>query len=165
MCPKKWWRYSISSIEEANGYLPSFIKTYNEKFGKKPASSIDAHRLLTTDCNIERILCLHHERTIAKDLTISWQGKTYQINDSNGHHRLGRKKVLVLEQEEGRVEFIYKGEALRVVDFRVELASENTPDIEALLENWKKPREYKQSMDHPWKRHHPKQHGMQQMAG
>jgi transposase InsO family protein len=142
----------ISSMEEANSYLPSFIKAYNERFGKKPASPIDAHRPLTEDCNLDRILCLQHERIIAKDLTVSWQGKIYQIISSCGHHNLSRKKVLVLECEGGIIELIYKNTILPFVDLQQEPASTNNkPSIEELLKNWKSPKGHKPREDHPWK--------------
>jgi hypothetical protein len=156
----------ISSIEEANDYLPSFIKTYNEKFGKKPVSPIDAHRPLIDDCNIERILCLHYERTVAKDLTISWRGKNYQITSSCGHHYLSGKKILVLEQEDGGFEFIYKNEVLSFIDLELKLAPENSElNIEELLNNWPSRKRQFLKKNHPWKRYQPKEHIAYQMVG
>lgn len=142
----------ISSMEEANKYLPTFIKAYNEKFGKQPTSPIDAHRPLTEDCNLDRILCLHYERKIAKDLTISWQSKTYQIVSTKGHHNVRSKKLLVLQHEDNEIELIYKGLNLEFVELGKQPAQPKIrPSEEELLNSWRKGRGHKQKDDHPWK--------------
>ena len=101
----------ISSMEEGNAFLHSYIKKYNEKFAKKPISAIDAHISIESDCNIENILCLHHERKITKDLLIFFNGITYQILEANIQHRLSGKKVLIIEKEE-KLEFFYNNKPL-----------------------------------------------------
>ena len=45
----------ISSMEEGNAFLQSYITKHNKKFAKKPISAIDAHISIESDCNIENI--------------------------------------------------------------------------------------------------------------
>lgn len=104
----------ISSMEEGNAFLPSYIEKHNKKFAKKPRSSIDAHTNIKTDSNLENVLCLHHERKISKDLMVSFEGETYQILEPKSKHRLSGKKVLILEKEGRDLEFFYNHRKLNV---------------------------------------------------
>jgi len=104
----------ISSMEEGNAFLQSYITKHNKKFAKKPKSSIDAHATIESYSNLEDILCLHHERRISKDLMIYFEGKTYQILEHKHKHRLSGKKVLILRKEGDNLEFIYNHKLLNV---------------------------------------------------
>ena len=114
----------ISSMEEGNAFLPSYIEKHNNKFAKKPTSPINAHTSLEADSNLEDILCLHHERKISKDLMISFKGKNYQILEPNYRHRLSGKKVLILEKEGKGLEFLVNGKKLNIKIYE-ELQREN----------------------------------------
>lgn len=103
----------ISSMEEGNAFLSTYIETHNKKFAKKPKSPINAHKAVDFDFNLEKILCLHHERKITKDLMISFQGKTYQITETEHKYRLGKQKVLIIEKESGELEIIHKDKSLK----------------------------------------------------
>ncbi len=143
---------NISTIEEGNAFLASYLEKHNAKFAKKPKSPIDAHRELGLDYNLEQILCLHHERKITKDLMIYWNGGCYQITDANYHKRLGKKKVQVFEKEDGEVKFYYHGQLLNVVNFDKQPAiSQENNDKFIILNHWNKPRGGHPGKNHPWK--------------
>jgi hypothetical protein len=146
----------ISTLEAANAFLPSFIKTYNKKFGKKPQSSINAHKPLEPKHNLERILCLHHKRKITNDLMVYWGGKRYQIREPNCRYRLGGKQVLVLEQEDKSIELIYEGKSLEFVNFDEQPMIVQNPTTDELLNNLKKSRVGKPPAKHPWKQWNPR---------
>jgi hypothetical protein len=55
---------NISTIDEANRYLPKFIEEFNEKFSKKPRGQFDAHRPLDSDYDLKRSLTRCEIRTI-----------------------------------------------------------------------------------------------------
>jgi len=116
----------ICSMAEGNTFLIKYMEMHNKKFAKQPKSSIDAHKALDIDLNLEKILCLHHERQITKDLMINFKGKTYQITEPSHRHRLSGKKVLVLEREANELEFIYKNKRLSFKVYQ-DLAKENRP--------------------------------------
>lgn len=103
----------ISSMEEGNAFLPSYIEKHNRKFAKRPKSPINAHKLIEADFNLEKILCLHYERKITKDLMVFFKGITYQIIEAEHKHRLCGQRILILEKEGGGVEFICKGRTLK----------------------------------------------------
>ncbi len=60
---------NISTIAEANAYMPEFMKDYNQRFAKEPLQSGDAHRLLQKYEIIDEIFCFKQERTISNSLT------------------------------------------------------------------------------------------------
>ena len=117
----------ISSIEEGNAFLPTYIKMHNKKFAKRPKSPIDAHTTIDSEINLEKILCLHYERKISKDLMINFKGATYQIIETEHKYRLGRQKVLVIEKEKDELEFIHNNRSLKFKLYR-DLPAESQPN-------------------------------------
>ena len=145
----------ISSMEEGNAFLSTYIETHNKKFAKKPKSPINAHKAVDSDFNSEKILCLHHERKITKDLMISFKGKTYQITETEHKHRLGRQKVLVIEKEDGQLEIIHKDKSLKFKSYS-DLPKDNaSKDIITEFQAnptyiWKRSRGGHPGRNHPW---------------
>ena len=70
----------ICTIEEANRYLPVFIDNYNKKYGVEPREKQDAHRRFNKKVDLDRLFAKQATRKIAKDLSFSYQGVTYQIH-------------------------------------------------------------------------------------
>jgi hypothetical protein len=104
---------NISSIEEANQYLPSFIKSYNAKFGVGPASREDAHRpLLTNNEELDFILSKREIRKVSKNLECSFNNKIYQIQAVGHGYRLRQASVTICETRQGETKIIYEGKPL-----------------------------------------------------
>jgi hypothetical protein len=61
----------ISSMAEANLYLPEFIAEYNQRFAVAARTSESAHRPLRKGEDLERILTLSDHRVLSKNLTLS----------------------------------------------------------------------------------------------
>lgn len=68
----------ITTIEEANLFLPAFIDRFNARFGVLAEESTPAYRELG-GVKIDNILCQKLERTIDPGSTFSFQGTKYQI--------------------------------------------------------------------------------------
>ena len=105
----------ISTIQEANEYLPKFIAEYNAKYGKIPANPFNAHRELKQKQNLKYILCYRHERRVTKNLEISYKGNIYQIDEK--HHDLKRNKIEVIETLDKELFFTHNGVKLKTVIF------------------------------------------------
>jgi hypothetical protein len=69
----------ISSIEEANLFLPSYLEEHNKQFGVTPLNPSDAHRPLNHDLDLTRILCKRSTRKVTKNLEVSWGNRILQI--------------------------------------------------------------------------------------
>ncbi len=142
----------ISSIEEANLFVRDFIKIHNQKFAKKAASPIDAHRSIENDIDLDKILCLHHERKITRDLMVNWGGQCYQITELNCRNRLGGKTVLILEDINKDIKIMYEGRCLDFINFKDSVINEKIININ----NFRKPRGGHPSPQHPWKQWVPR---------
>lgn len=97
----------ISTIQEANAYLPEFMADYNAKYGKVPASPFNAHRNLNPDQELKYILCFKDVRKVTKHLEISYKGKIYQLDEKCIGLKKG--KVEVIRTLNGELLFTHNG--------------------------------------------------------
>ena len=97
----------ISSIEEANRYLPEYFRRHNEQFSVIAEEARDMHRPTPKISELNEKLCVKEERTVRNDNTISFNGKLYQIHDA-----LQGKKVSVQQRIDGRMCVLYNRESL-----------------------------------------------------
>ena len=104
---------NISSIEEANRYLPTFITWFNTKFSVTPKSTINAHRPLLNEYNLAEIFCLKYLRILTKDLTAQYQERTFRIQiDPKLEYSLRRAPVQIFESLDGKILIKYKEQTL-----------------------------------------------------
>ena len=103
---------SISSAEEANAYLPEFIKDYNRRFAVAARCAEDAHRPLEATEDLARILSWCETRVLSKNLTLSYDGRVYQIKTERAAYTMRGARVEVRETEAGEVGIEYKGRPL-----------------------------------------------------
>jgi hypothetical protein len=87
----------ISSMEEANKYLPRFFEMFNQKFGKEPESREDAHRPLHKGCDLERVFARRTSRKLSKDLSFQFKGEYYQLKVKEPN-RFRSERVTILER-------------------------------------------------------------------
>jgi hypothetical protein len=139
---------NISTIEEANRYLPEFVEEFNKKFSKEPRGQIDAHRPLASGCDLERTLTRCETRTLSKSLSFSFYNKNFQILESNIAKGL-QKKVEIRVNNDG---------TFRVFQGDRELKYTPTEQIEEreILDSkekitWKTKNTYHPPLGHPWK--------------
>jgi hypothetical protein len=102
----------ISTIEEANNFLPSFIEKYNAKFGKAPGNPFNAHRQLNNNVPLKYILCFKHKRTVTKNLEISFENEIYQLQP-NGSQNLKKAEVDIIVTLEGEMKIEYHGQEVK----------------------------------------------------
>jgi len=66
--------------EQANRYLEQvFLAQWQKRFGRPPASRVDAHRPLGERQDLDSTLSHVERRRVANDYTVSWNGRIYQI--------------------------------------------------------------------------------------
>jgi len=92
----------VSTIEEANKFLVSYLPVYNRRFSVEPKEKEDLHR--TANVDLDTVLCIKTERTLKNDHTIKLNGKLYQIEDN-----IRAKKVMVEELIDGSTRIRLKG--------------------------------------------------------
>jgi len=102
----------ISSAEEAKAYLPEFIADYNGRFAVAPRSAEDAHRPLSTAEDLSRILSRCETRVLSRNLTLSYDGRVYQIKTARAAYTMRGARVEVRETGAGEISVEYKGRPL-----------------------------------------------------
>lgn len=102
----------IKTKEEANEFLPSFLKTYNLKFSKSPRNRESAFRKRPKFFDLDRILCLKKTRIVDNDHTIKFEGLQLQIPPSRKWASIAGQKVSVLQFKDGSIEIVYKNKAV-----------------------------------------------------
>ncbi len=75
----------ISDYEQANLYLPQFIRDYNRKFAVSPASNPDFHRPLDETHDLAFLFSIHAFRKVTKTLQIQlcWQSVSNRDQSSS----------------------------------------------------------------------------------
>jgi hypothetical protein len=143
----------ISTLEEANIFLSSFIDDFNKRFAKPAKDKANAHRPLLQEHCLNRIFCLKEARILSKNLTLQYDNVIYQIISEREAYAMRKTEVTVLESKDGTVAVEYRGKPLIAVPYhqmqgRAEEVS--SKEISTALEVKKKP--YKPRRHHPWKR-------------
>jgi len=150
----------IGDIDTANAFLPEFIQAYNRRFAVSPQNPTDAHRpLLHSPEELAQILCLHHTRTLSKNLTFQFKSSEYQLQGQGRGYRLRGARITLCEAFDGTVTVLYAGHRL---DYRILVTGEPTAPLDdeksvhhtveqAKLRQRNKPN-WKPRADHPWRR-------------
>jgi transposase len=127
----------ILTIKEANAYLPEFVKTYNERFSVPAANDENAHRNLHHDqATLKRILSVHTERKLSKNLEFSLNRKTYQITTPTTGYRLRHKIVTVCEHVDGSQEVTVDNKALtfKILPFKQAVREADTKELNVVMD-------------------------------
>lgn len=106
----------ISSIDDANTFLPSYVARHNARFACAPANPRDVHRPLAAHENVEAEMVWREERTVTASLALHFNKAMFILEPTLLTRSLARKRVHVCEYPDGRIE-IRHGE--RVLPYRV----------------------------------------------
>ena len=91
----------ISSIAEANAWLPCFIEQFNQKFAKCARNSKNLHQPLTeSDLELDDILTWREPRRATNSLTITYDKCVYLLEKTEENQRLISKYLEFLEYPE-----------------------------------------------------------------
>lgn len=144
---------NISSIEEANRFLPSFIEDYNKRFSIKAKNPTNTHRPIK-GFDLHRIFTLKETRKLSKNLILQYKNNLYQIKTERPSYALHKATVEVLESQNGDIRIEYKGSKLRYKLFHKQEFQGNEVFSKLLNEEVSqiKKSEWKPSRNHPWKR-------------
>jgi hypothetical protein len=145
---------NISTIKEANAFLPVFLAKYNQKFGKKSRSSFNAHRSLKQKENLQHILCEKNTRKLTKDLEVSFEGQIYQIQAVNQRNRLQGSRITIIRPLGGDLVMEYEGKSLNYKKLQ-EIQSPLVLDSKQIV-TYKEKSKWRPPRTHPWKRGRPK---------
>ena len=148
----------ISTIEEANAFLPTFIEEYNRRFAVVPKDPTNAHKPLGQ--NLDLIFTIQEFRYLSKNLTFQYKTICYQIQTERETYALRKAKVTVREKKDGSIEVLYKNKPLKFRAYHFQEKQGEVADsknLNEIIDNLQKRQEqqrpkYKPPLNHPWKR-------------
>ena len=97
----------ISTLDEANRFLVSYLPWYNQRFAVPAKKKGNLHRS-PKGLDLDAILCIRTARTLKNDYTIRHERMLYQIEE-----RVRTKKVMVEERIDGSLRIVSKGVPVR----------------------------------------------------
>jgi transposase len=156
-----------STLEQANRVLWSYLPSFNAHFALPAPQPRSAYRPWPADLQPEQVFCFKHQRSVANDNTISFDGKRLRIPPGPKRISYARARVDVLQYLDGRLAICYKGDTLiiyqpaspdpvRVGKFTPATLPEVAPPLIKLDQPPAKPKPrkpYKPAPDHPWRRY------------
>ncbi|WP_407674601.1 ISNCY family transposase [Paraliomyxa miuraensis] len=102
----------ISTMEDANRFLPEFMERHNRRFGREPHSPQDLHRELRDEDDLDRIFTLHDRRKLSRNLTLNYKKVIYMVKPGADNNKLRGHHCNIFEWEDGFVELWYEGRRL-----------------------------------------------------
>lgn len=108
----------ISSIAEANRYLPTYMERHNKQFAKPAFDPRDLHRPLAPHDDLHTHLVWREHRTVTQALTLHYNKTLIILDPTEVSRPLVGKRVDVCEYPDGRLEIRHEEHALpyRVFD-------------------------------------------------
>ena len=149
----------ISDIEAANAFLPRFIADYNAHFAVPAQNPTDAHRpVLHSQEELDLILCLHHTRTLSKNLSFQFKNREYQLTGQGHGYRLRGARITVCEAFDGTVTLLHQSQrpayrVLREGEPPIPLDDEKSlhQTVDAAKVRQQATPTRKPAPDHPWR--------------
>ena len=109
---------NISTIADANAYLPEFIVFWNGRFATEPSDTTSAHRRWSdTPAKLEDALSRREDRVLSRALTFSAAGTKYCVKSSGPGTALRGVTVTLYHFVEGGMEVHYKDRVLPVTAY------------------------------------------------
>ena len=157
---------TITTIDDANAFLPGFIVRYNGRFAVPAALPEPAWRPWPERLTAESVFCFHYPRRVAHDATVSWDGHDLALpRRADGRSWAGRTVVLQ-ERLDGSLWVSHGGLAVPVEPAPVRpiilrardlsRQAEGTPDRDLAASTLPppslEPSSWRPAADHPWRR-------------
>lgn len=106
----------VTTLEEANRFLPGYLKEFNAQFAVPAAEEETAYRAVPQGLDLQGVLCFKYARTVSGDNTISFAGRTLQLHPTPTRASFAHAKVEVRERLDGRIVVAYQGPVLLTTD-------------------------------------------------
>ncbi len=104
----------ISSIEEANAWLETFVNDFNQRFARAPRYPKNLHRPVTENPEeIDDIFSWQETRKLTKALTFRYDKMIYLVEPTEENSRLAGENIKVYDYPDGTLAFKYGHRSLR----------------------------------------------------
>ncbi|MGB8951138.1 MAG: hypothetical protein WCC06_00520, partial [Candidatus Aminicenantales bacterium] len=144
----------VSTKDEANRFLETYLPEHNKRFTKEALRPGDFHKLVPKGLKLDDIFCLKGMRTINNGYVIKWKSRMFAVQKPS--ITMKGRKIEVLEHFGGIVEFRFNGCSIKtreVTDLR-----KATPQVKAIVMVKRRKEKYIPPAHHPWRRYNPALH-------
>jgi transposase len=150
------------TLEEANAVLAEFLPRFNARFGVPAAQPGAAYRCVPVGTDLAGILCFKHQRTVAADNTVRFEGRTLQLLPNPHRASYARARVEVQQRLDGELIVTYQDRVIlteQAAPGTVSLRAHNQPQSNGSQDTGRDkapagalslPR--RPAPDHPWRR-------------
>ena len=140
----------ISDRESANRFLDGkYLPAFHRQFAREAASPVDVHRSVPR--NLNEVLSWEEERVVQGDWTVVCGGKRYQLDRQHEALSLVRRKVIVRTLRDGRVQLVYRGQALKWLELPAG-SVRRPPRARPVRPEKRKMVVTSPALSHPWRR-------------
>lgn len=107
---------NISTIAEANAFMPAYVEKHNRNFAITAAENINAHTHLheMQRHKIDRIFSIQDSRKVSKALTVQYENKIYIISNVRAIRTLIQRGVKIYEMLDGTIKMFSSGQELSI---------------------------------------------------
>ncbi len=99
----------MTTQQEANAFLPTFLADFNRRFGVPAAEPGLAYRSLSTGLDPETLFCFKYRRIVAADNTVRLGEHRLQLLPDRERESYARAQVEVQERLDGSLAVYYQG--------------------------------------------------------
>lgn len=141
----------IRTIEAANAYLDeTFLTLVNERYTVKPSDPANGHRPRPSDARLAMVLTWQESRSVAKDWTVRWRNRRFQIDARHTALGLPGRRVMVIERRDGTLAILHDKRLLAFRDAPPLALPSARPTT---LQIWRRSTAHAPALDHPWRRY------------
>lgn len=136
---------NVSTIEEANEYLKTWLPRINERFSVQSANPDDMHKSIPEGVDLRGVFCIEQTRIVKNDWTVQFENQWLQIVKKQTVLPSAGASVTVQKWLDGTLHVVYSGECVtvKVLDAR---PVKEAPLIAKTLKQPHKP-----AATHPWR--------------
>ena len=99
---KELARAGITEIAAANRWIREvYLPDHNARFAKPPQLEDSAFVAVTDAASLAEILCIEQERIVARDNTVTYDGRSLQLPESRARAHYVKARVKVREYPDG----------------------------------------------------------------
>lgn len=139
----------ICTIVAANAFLDkTFLPLVNERYTVKPRDPANGHRSRPSAATLALVLSWQEPRSVAKDWTLRWRNKHFQIDARHSALGLSGRRVVVVERRDGTIAILYGKRLLTFRDAPAPAIPTARPVVLQKSPSIRRP----PAADHPWRR-------------
>ena len=94
--------HGISSIAQANAFLPGWIEQHNARFAVAALSPADAHRPTTPE-QLRHALCRKYERVLSRQFTVQFDNAIYALEACDERALVAGMRIAIHVHRDGRI--------------------------------------------------------------